>query len=111
MINNEAKFFFHEEKLIPTLKTVMASSILKKITVDMGAIPFVIKGADIMRPGIVKIDEGIVKGEPVAVVDMTHGKALAVGLSLFSTEEMQVLSSGKAVKNIHFVGDKVWGYH
>ena len=32
---------------------------LKKIAVDMGAVKFVVSGADIMRPGIVEIEEGI----------------------------------------------------
>jgi PUA domain protein len=110
LINNEAKFFFHETTLVPLLKSIMVDNPLKKITVDMGAIPFVVKGADIMRPGIKKIDEKVAKGDIVAIVDINHGKPLAVGISLFSSEEMQALTSGKVVKNIHYVGDKVWGY-
>ncbi len=74
----------------------------------MGAVKFVTSGADIMRPGIVHIDEGITKDDAVAIVDQTHKKPLAVGIALHSSEEMQKVSSGKVVKNIHYVGDWIW---
>src|SRR3989338_11114538 len=51
-LNQKPAFFYQQNKLIPTLKILLEKPLLKKITVDMGAIPFIIKGADIMRPGI-----------------------------------------------------------
>ena len=111
LINNEPMFFFHEDKLIPTIKLLLKNSILKKITVDMGAVRFVASGADIMRPGIKEIDEGIQKDDFVSVVDINNKKPLAVGQALFSGEEMLHMTSGKVIKNLHYVGDKVWGYH
>jgi PUA-domain protein len=108
LINNVPMFFFHEEKIYPTLKSLLKNNFLKKITVDMGAIRFVASGADIMRPGIVKFDEAIKKEDPVSIIDATHSKPLAVGIALFSSEELAVMTSGKVIKNIHFVGDKIW---
>ena len=74
----------------------------------MGAIRFVVNGADIMRPGIVEIEAGIKKDDFVAVVDKNNQKPLAVGIALFSSEEMKAMSSGKVIKNIHYVGDELW---
>jgi PUA domain protein len=108
LINNAPAFFYYEENIYPTLKALLKDNFLKKITVDMGAIRFVASGADIMRPGIVKIDENIKKDDAVSIIDVTHSKPLAVGIALFSSEEMNSMNSGKVIKNIHFVGDKIW---
>jgi PUA domain protein len=107
-LNNEPVFFYYEKELYPTLKYLLNHPILKNITVDMGAIKFVINGADIMRPGIVVIDANIEKHEAVMIIDQNNKKPLAVGIALFSSEEMQKVSSGKVVKNIHYVGDELW---
>ncbi len=107
-INNEPCFFYYENQLYPTLKYLLQHTILKTVTVDMGAVRFVVNGADIMRPGIVAIDENIEKNEAVIIIDQNNKKPLAVGITLFSSEEMQKVSSGKVIKNIHYVGDDVW---
>ena len=74
----------------------------------MGAVPFLVKGADAMRPGIVEIEAGINKDDVVAIIDQNHKKPLAVGIALFNTAEMRSLASGKVIKNIHYVGDEIW---
>ncbi len=107
-VNNEPCFFYHEQQLYPTLKYLMKNPILKKITVDMGAVKFVINGADIMRPGIVAIDENIEKNEAVIIIDQNNKKPLAIGIALIPSKEMQEVSSGKVIKNIHYVGDEIW---
>ena len=101
-------FFYKKEILIPHLKLLQANNILKKIVVDMPAVPYMVKGADVMRPGIKEIDEGIRKGMLVSIVDEKNKKAIAVGISEFSTEELRVLKTGKVIKNIHWVGDEIW---
>ena len=107
-LNNEPAFFYYENQLYPTLKYLLKQPILKTITVDMGAVRFVVNGADIMRPGIVAIDANIQKGEAIIIIDQNNKKPLAVGIALFSSEEMQKVSSGKVIKNIHYVGDEIW---
>jgi PUA-domain protein len=113
LVNKESMFFYYQEKLIPTLKYVLKeskseSSVLKQITVDMGAIKFVTSGADIMRPGIVAIDPGIAIDEAVVVVDEKHKKPLAIGIALVDSVEMEKAEKGKVVKVIHYVGDTIW---
>ena len=61
-----------------------------------------------MRPGIIEIDETIAKDEVIAIIDTNNRKPIAVGVALYSGGEMKLLASGKVIKNIHYVGDKIW---
>ncbi|MDP3728258.1 MAG: DUF1947 domain-containing protein [bacterium] len=110
LVNKKPSFFYYEKKLVPTLKLLQEKDLLKKIVVDMGAVKFLIGGADLMRPGVKEIDQTIKKEDFVVVVEMNNRKPLMVGLALFDAEEMQKLSSGKVVKNIHYVGDAIWKF-
>lgn len=94
------------EGLLPTLMAVDVVP-LRRVAVDMGAVPHVANGADIMVPGIVSAQADIKAGEVVVVVDERHGKPLAVGLALLPGPKMSG-QKGKAVKNLHHVGDKAW---
>lgn len=107
-VDNECLFYYHKNKILPTLKLILKNNFLKKVTVDMGAIKFISSGADVMRPGVTKVDEGMQQNELVVVVDETYGKALAIGACLFSSEELMQLEKGKVVKTIHYVGDEIW---
>ncbi len=111
MINNEPAFFLSEDKIIPTLKALLKTDLLKKVKVDMGAVRFVASGADIMRPGIKEIDDAINNGDFVVIVDIMHLKPLSVGQALFSGDEINSMTSGRVIKNLHYVGDKIWSYH
>ena len=107
-VNSNLHFFLHEGKIIPTLKLILTNNFLKKITVDMGAVRFVASGADVMRPGITAIDEGINKDDIISIVDIKNNKPLAIGWALFSEKEMKEMTSGKVIKNLHYVGDDIW---
>tara|TARA_Y100000310_G_scaffold333432_1_gene410994 strand:- start:1030 stop:1494 length:465 start_codon:yes stop_codon:yes gene_type:complete len=111
LVNTVCSFFYYENELLPTLKflqNVNYSSILKKIIVDMGAIKFLVGGADIMRPGITFFDEQIEKDEVVVIVDENNNKTIALGKALDSCENMKAQEKGKVIKNIHYVGDWIW---
>ena len=92
--------------LFPTL-TSLDRIPLKCVTVDMGAVPYVAGGADIMAPGVIAVDEGIMSGDGVAIIDERHGKPLAIGLALVAGAAMKA-PKGRVVKNLHYVGDEVW---
>ena len=94
-------------RVMPTL-TSEALNMLPKVTVDRGAIPHICRGADVMRPGIVKVEGEFGEGEVVAILDDEHRKPLALGLSLFPSSEVERLKKGKMVKTIHYVGDRIW---
>lgn len=97
------------KKPFPTLKAALENDIGgKKVTVDMGAVKFVTNGADIMSPGIVASDKDVKPRDVVVIVEETHKKPLAIGIALVSGEEMVENDSGKAIENIHYVGDDIW---
>jgi PUA-domain protein len=80
----------------------------RRIVVDMGAIPYMINGADIMRPGIVSVTEDVKAGQPALAVDESHDKPLAVVLPLYDAKDIIALEKGKAAKNLHYIGDELW---
>lgn len=107
LVDGLVSFFYHQDKLMPTLKLLLKNNFLPKVTIDMPAIKFITNGADIMRPGIKSV-ESFQKDQIIVIIDETHQKPLAVGQALFSSEEIQAMTSGKVIKNLHYVGDKVW---
>jgi PUA-domain protein len=103
--------FMGKKSLFPTLKAFVETdcrTIKHHVTVDMGAVPYVTNGADVMRPGIIEIDESIGAGDFVIVTEERHGKPLAVGETLYSGREIMDMAQGKVIKTIHYVGDKMW---
>ena len=109
LINGKRLFFFKDETPIPTLHFILENGdFLKKITVDKGAVKFVCNGADIMRPGIKNIDENIQKDEFVSIIEETYGKPLVVGIALFDGKEIKSMTTGRAVKTLHYIGDEIW---
>ena len=80
----------------------------RRIVVDMGAVPYMVNGADIMRPGIVSVTHDVKAGYPALAVDESHGKPLAVVIPLYDADGVLALEKGKAAKNIHYVGDELW---
>ena len=78
------------------------------VTVDMGAVPFVYNGADVMAPGIVDAEPGIQPGDLVWVRDEKNRRPLAIGEALMSGPGMVASEKGKAIRSIHHVGDVLW---
>jgi len=110
-INNVLKLWKSNEGYIPVLTLLLKNKVnLKTIVVDMGAVRFVTNGADIMRPGITKIDPLIKKGELLKIVDEKNNRALAVGKAMFNAKEMEEKTSGKVIKNLHTIKDDIWQF-
>ncbi len=94
--------------LIPTLLFEKVLSSLPHVTVNMGAVPFVCNGADVLAPGVVKIEGVFSVGDYAVVVDERHGKPLAVAVALVDSEVARAMSRGKVAENVHYVGDALW---
>jgi len=110
-VNNVLKLWKSNEGYIPVLTLLLNKQVdLKKIVVDKGAIRFVTNGADVMRPGITKIDPSIKMGDIVVIVDENHDRALAIGRAMFDANQMEDKNSGKVVKNLHTIQDDVWKF-
>lgn len=78
------------------------------VTVDMGAVPFVANGADIMGPGVVDVDSEVVVGDFVWIRDEKNLRPLAVGRASVPASEMIRRPKGKVVSSLHHVGDRLW---
>lgn len=110
-INNTLKLWKSKDGYIPVLTLLLNNQIdMKTVIVDFGAVRFVTNGADIMRPGITKIDPSIMKGDIIQIVEETKRRALAVGKAMFDALEMESRTSGKVIKNIHTIQDSIWDF-
>ena len=108
-VNGELSFFEKENHFLPFIRIILKNLInLPKVTVDTGAVPYMVNGADVMIPGITDVEDSIKKDEYVVIVDEKHNKALAIGIALMDASEIKKSNKGKAVKNLHYVGDKYW---
>ena len=102
---------FYSDRIIFTLSGLYNYKLKSKyVVVDMGAVKFVVKGADVMTPGIVDSDKNIKPNDMVWICDEKNKKPLAVGIALISGEDMIKKEKGKAVIILHYVGDNLWDF-
>lgn len=95
--------------LIPHIKIVRKlQHSIPIIKVDTGAIKFVVNGADVMRPGVVEIDDTVIEGSLVLVIENTKGGALCFGQAMYDAVDMKVMEKGKCIKNLHHLKDEYW---
>ena len=110
LVGGKPLLYKANNKILPTLLFNEFTVNAPKIVVDMGAVPYVCKGADVMAPGIVRFEGEFRKDDLVLVVDINHGKTLALGESLLDAEIAKQTKKGPVVKTLHYVSDKIWDY-
>ena len=96
-----------EEDYLPFLSETKILEKFPNVEVDMGAVKFMCKGANLMRPGIKKFTE-FEKDKLVCIVEETHHKFLAVGKSVVSSAELENMEKGEVIQNLHYISDKFW---
>jgi PUA-domain protein len=94
--------------LLPTLKFEALVNSLPKIVVDMGAVPHVVNGAQIMRPGIKHVKDDFRKGDLLVIVEEKYNKPIALGIAEMDSGEMRSQTKGRVITNLHYVGDELW---
>ena len=92
---------------LPFLSETEALEKFPSVTVDMGAVKFMCKGANLMRPGIKEFGE-FEKDKLVCIVEESQHKFLAVGKSMVSSAELENMEKGEIIKNIHYISDRFW---
>ena len=97
-VNDDYMPFLSETEFLEKFPNVM---------VDMGAVKFMCKGANVMRPGIKKFTE-FEKGNVVCIIEESQHKFLAVGKAMVSSSELETMDKGEVVKNMHYISDKFW---
>jgi len=97
------------DKVFPSL--ICPESFLERfpaIRVDKGAVPYLCKGAKVMRPGIVSFEKDFSVDDIVCIKEALHNKFIAVGRALIEKDEAEKTSKGVVLDNLHHVGDRYW---
>jgi len=68
-----------------------------RVFADDGAVPFILKGSNMLAPGVIGADPEIRVGDEVILLDK-QGRAIAAGLARMSSEDMVPGAKGMAVK-------------
>ena len=109
LVNKKPHLIDGGDWVFPTIKGAVECPFPeRRVTVDAGAIPYVVNGADVMRPGIVAVTPDVKSGQPVQIVEVRHGKPLAIGIAIMDGPEILGSASGKMCKNFHHVGNELW---
>ena len=104
---NDIKILKIKDEYLPFLSEVQMLEKFPYIQVDMGAVKFMCKGANLMRPGIKKFST-FSKNDIVCIVEESQNKFLAVGKSEVDSSELENMNKGEVLKNLHYISDKAW---
>jgi len=107
IIGKGIKILKIHDDYLPFLSETDTLEKFPNVMVDMGAVKFMCKGANVMRPGIKKFTE-FEKDKIVCVVEESQHKFLAVGKAMVSSSELENMEKGEVVKNLHYISDKFW---
>jgi len=107
IIGDGLKILKINDEYLPFLSETEMLKKFPSVEVDMGAVKFMCKGANLMRPGIKKYTE-FEKEKLVCIVEETHHKFLAVGKAIVSSSELVNMEKGEVIQNIHYISDKFW---
>ena len=92
---------------LPFLSETETLEKFPNVTIDMGAVKFMCKGANLMRPGIKKFTE-FEKDKLVCIIEESQHKFLAVGKAMVSSSELEEMEKGEIIKNMHYISDNFW---
>lgn len=104
---NGMKILKVNDDYLPFLSETKMLEKFPNVTVDMGAVKFMCKGANVMRPGI-KTFTDFEKDKLVCIVEESRNKFLAVGKAMISSSELENMEKGEVIKNLHYISDKFW---
>lgn len=105
-----------DDPLIPHLRVVHAfPQCFSRISIDRGAIRFVLSGATLMAPGLTsaggrlpEADLELKVGEVVVIEAEGKEEACMVGQLRMGTEEIKEKKKGVVMDGGHYLGDGLW---
>jgi len=119
-------FFQHRDgPVLPTLKLVHQYPTLEftSVTVDKGAIPFLLGGANVMCPGLTNpggslpedttdddgnVTMGLDKGAGVVIFAEGKEHAIAIGVMALSSADIRKVNKGIGIEIAHYLGDGLY---
>ncbi|KAK9808706.1 hypothetical protein WJX72_002295 [[Myrmecia] bisecta] len=115
VVHNNTPLFFAQRDgpWFPSLRLLhQYPDMMSKLRADVGAIKFVLSGANIMCPGLTSpgatIHNEVDADMPVAIYAEGKEHAMAVGITKMSTAQMRELNKGIGVDNVHYLNDGLW---
>ncbi|VWU50135.1 cell cycle regulator protein, putative [Hepatocystis sp. ex Piliocolobus tephrosceles] len=111
--NNEILFFqIRTGPWIPNLKLLHKYSfMMPQMQVDKGAIKHVLRGSNIMCPGVTSPGGKLDEVDANTVVQIrAEGKqyACAIGITTMSTKEILEINKDICIENVHYINDGLW---
>ncbi len=82
--------------------------ILPTVVVDEGAVKPLLRGADVMIPGIRKVITNFSKGQLVSVMHPSEKYFIVVGMALMDSIGIVPNAKGKCIANISHLEDNIW---
>ncbi|KAL7067542.1 putative translation machinery-associated protein 20 [Cryptosporidium serpentis] len=96
----------------PTLRLLHSyPDMMPTMQVDKGAIKYVLKGSNIMCPGLTSLGGKMDLVKPKQVVKIVGegtSSACAIGYTLMGTDEIQSINKGVCIENVHYLNDGLW---
>ena len=106
--NKEVLFFQENKKYVPSIQFLRNTPEidLPVVSVDQGAVKYVLNGADIFAQGITTVKKQFEK-DAYILVKNPQNAIISVGKSLLNSK-LIIGTKGKAVINLHYLGDSIW---
>ena len=122
LVKSECVFYNHRDgPFLPCLHTLYKyPGIMPRVQVDKGAIRHILRGSDVMCPGLTSAggelpdDETSSKlraGDPVAIYCEGKTHPVAVGILKMSIQDIKEKNEGIGIHEIHHLDDGLWKSH
>ena len=95
-------------EIFPTLFNERVLSKIPSLTVNVGAVPYICNGADIMAPGVTEANGDFEVDRIITISEEKFSKKIAVARALYNSQEIIGKQQGKVAENLHYVSDKFW---
>ncbi|EDO06456.1 hypothetical protein BBOV_II005020 [Babesia bovis T2Bo] len=115
LVGGEITFFqVREGPWIPTMRLLHKyPTMMPTMQVDKGALKFILRGSNIMCPGLTspggRMDD-VDKGQVVQITVDGREHACAVGVTTMSTAEIREKNKDICIENLHYLNDGIWKF-
>ncbi|KAF8520210.1 hypothetical protein BU17DRAFT_75754 [Hysterangium stoloniferum] len=116
-LHGEPLFFQHfDGPYFPTLRLLHKYPfLLPSVTIDRGAIRFLLSGAHMMCPGFTSAggqlppaEEALPENTAVSILAEGKEHAVGIGITKLSTEDIKAINKGVGVETTCYLGDDLW---
>lgn len=115
MVGGEIVFFQQRDgPWIPSIRLIHKyPDMLPTMQVDKGALKFILRGSNIMCPGLTSAGgrmDDVDVGTVVKILVDGREHACAVGVTTMSTTEIREKNKDVCIENMHYLNDGIWKY-